>query len=39
MSFDFFLKKKLKMEESKRMKTVCNVTVDLKKGKNKEAIV
>jgi len=27
------------MEESKRMKTVCNVTVDLKKGKNKEAVV
>jgi len=27
------------MEESKIMKTVCSATVDLKKGKNKEAVV
>jgi len=29
----------MKMEESKTMKTVCSATVDLKKGKNKEAVV
>jgi len=33
------IKKKLKKEESKTMKTPCSATVDLKKGKNKEAVV